>query len=101
MSLTNTAYAMDDRIIRSNVWYVCDDPTAVYAEGYTQTRTEYHYTNVELDDIGGSSFSIRSGRKFGWGKVSAKTRKVNWRTEASGDFPYGVLAITKVYYGFK
>ena len=104
---SSIALAIDSRITASNHTYHTKVITATeannhtywtkgyykgYASGYT-TSTTRHYTNVKLYFVGSDVKS--SGRKWGTGKVSAKT---SYWTGGCSIVPeaYG----SAVYYGF-
>ena len=99
------AYAMDSRVkaSKSTIYFTLNKVTdkangwkkgrhRVGAKGYV-TSSAYHYTNVELLDVG--YFHIKySGRKWGKGKVWADTGY------AKNHDPLIVDDHSAVYYGF-
>lgn len=64
-----------------------------YAQGYVQASA-YHYANAEIQEMI-TQEKLRSGRRWGYGKVSATTP----RTETSVNG--GITFSAKIYYGTK
>ena len=91
--------AMDSRVSASNSYLGANMSLGTaWAYGYV-TSKDRHYANVELNDYLCTK-QIRSGRKWGTGKVNVETAHVDY-DDWNCKYAYLDMQLwTKIYYGF-
>lgn len=94
MSSTSATYAIESWVQKSSHWVDYNKKTSKScANGYI-TAKRYHYANVWLYVESSAKPLAKSGRKWGYNKVTAKTKWVKRNSFLGAMFDF-----SKIFYG--